>query len=153
VAASERNKAVEHLVLLMDQIEQELEAPRVKEVRSTTAHTCSPPTLDPNGVTTIIQQDGKLAVTSPAGADSMEGGMNQDGTFTVGAITTANPDPSAGQSNVQSGQVLLVMNAKFVGSRVVGTWTWHMSVTYPASAGGGRDELQQVYPITLERTQ
>lgn len=102
---------------------------------------CTDSTVDPDGRATFMQVDGVL---SASGSDSLQltGGINSDGTFTLGAIVT----PMSGEGT-SGGQGLALLEGQFVGNRIIATLTSRLTVN---DTGGETIDLLSVATVTYE---
>ncbi|HWL92604.1 MAG TPA: hypothetical protein VNT79_03645, partial [Phycisphaerae bacterium] len=102
---------------------------------------CTDTSIDPNIETTFTQVGGRLTAESD-GID-YTGGINTDGTFTIGAIVTPTaPDGSA------SGQGLVIIEGEFVGDRIIGIARTRLTGN---NDDGSTIDLQAEFTLTLER--
>ncbi len=105
--------------------------------------TCTTVTIDPNARTTYRQDGGVLTAQSTDGTTA-QGGINDDGTFTLGAVITPTTDDGG-----PTGQGLALLEGRFVGDRIVITLTVRMTV----NSADGVIDLQSVHAVTQERVE
>lgn len=105
---------------------------------------CTESTLDPTVHSTFTQDGGRLTLTGPDGT-TITGGINADGTFTIGTVGTLTLD-----DGTPNGQGLSLIEGAFVGNRIIVTGmlrsTWN-------EADGRTVDLLSVHSITLERVE
>ena len=105
---------------------------------------CTDDTIDVSVRTTFTQDGGILTVERTDG-NTLQGGINTDGTFIIGATVTPTRD-----DGVQSGQGLVLFEGRFTGNVIIATITVRLTVNDP---GGGVLDAQSVHAVTLERVE
>jgi hypothetical protein len=104
--------------------------------------TCTDSTVDPNARATFVQVDGALSATGTDGLE-LSGGVNVDGTFTLGSIITPMFDDGS-----SGGQGLGLFEGQFVGERIIGTLTSRLTVN---DTDGRTIDLLAVATVVYER--
>ncbi len=105
--------------------------------------TCTTDTIDPNA-RAVYRQEGGVLVTQGSDGNTAQGGINADGTFTLGVASTAGTIDGE-----PAGQGLALLEGRFVGDRIVITMTFRMTVNSP----DGVVDLQAVHAVTQERVE
>ncbi len=105
---------------------------------------CTDTTIDPTILATYMQSGGQLTVEGTDGA-SMTGGINTDGTFTIGTIITPTAD-----DGTPTGQGLALIEGAFVGNRIIATLTMRLTVN---ESDGRTTDLTFIFSVTSERVE